>query len=149
MQVLLVKDIRGFGKEGEIKKVADGYARNYLLPRGLAVPATEGARKALTDRASAAERQVVTEKVRAEERAVDLRGVVITFTARAGESGRLYGSITNGDIADRLSQIVGTEVDKRKVLLDEPIKDLGQTSVEVRLHANVTTSVVVKVVPEE
>lgn len=149
MQVLLVKDVRGFGKAGDIKKVADGYARNYLLPRGLAVPATDTARKVLADQTVAAVRHTAAEKNRAEERALDLRDVVLTFTARAGESGRLYGSITSGDIAERLSQIAGVEVDRRKVLLDEPIKELGQTSIDVRLHANVTTAVIVKVITEE
>jgi large subunit ribosomal protein L9 len=149
MQVLLLKDVRGFGQAGDLKKVADGYARNYLLPHGLAVPATESARKALAEQTASTARHAISQKTRAEERAVDLRDVVLTFTARAGESGRLYGSITSGDIAERLSQVAGVEIDKRKVMLDEPIKELGQTSIDVRLHANVTTAITVKVVPEE
>jgi len=148
MEVLLLKDVRRLGKAGEIKKVADGYARNYLFPRGLAVMATEAARKELEEQMAAKERRAVMEKARAEKRAQDLQNLVLTFKARAGESGRLYGSITSADIAERLSAIIGDEVDKRKVLLQEPIKEAGRSKVDVKLHNNVTITVTVIVEPE-
>lgn len=148
MEVLLLKDVRRLGKAGEIKKVADGYARNYLFPRGLAVMATEAARKELEEQMAAKERRAALEKARAEKRAQDLQNLVLTFKARAGESGRLYGSITNADIAARLSEIIGAEVDKRKVLLQEPIKEAGKSKVDVKLHNNVTITVTVVVEPE-
>ncbi len=148
MEVLLLKDVRRLGKAGEIKKVADGYARNYLFPRGLAVLATEAARKELEEQMAAKERRAAAEKARAEKRAQDLQNLVLTFKARAGESGRLYGSITSADIAERLSAIIGDEVDKRKVLLQEPIKEAGRSKVDVKLHNNVTITVTVIVEPE-
>ncbi|MBC7254557.1 MAG: 50S ribosomal protein L9 [Chloroflexi bacterium] len=148
MEVLLLKDVRRLGKAGEIKKVADGYARNYLFPRGLAVMATEAARKELEEQMAAKERRAAAEKARAEKRAQDLQNLVLTFKARAGESGRLYGSITSADIAERLSAIIGDEVDKRKVLLQEPIKEAGRSKVDVKLHNNVTITVTVIVEAE-
>lgn len=148
MEVLLLKDVRRLGKAGEIKRVADGYARNYLFPRGLAVMATEAARKELEEKMAAQERRAALEKARAEKHAQDIQNLVLTFKARAGETGRLYGSITNADIADRLSAILGTEVDKRKVLLQEPIKEAGKSKVDVKLHTNVTITVTVIVEPE-
>lgn len=148
MEVLLLKDVRRLGKAGEIKKVADGYARNYLLPRGLAVMATEAARQELAEQAAAKARRIANEQARAEARAQDLKDVTLRFTARVGESGRLYGSITSADIAAKLAQIVGAEVDKRKVLLEEPIKEIGKTKVDVRLHSNVAISVTVIVEAE-
>ena len=149
MEVILLKDVRRLGKAGEIKTVADGYARNYLIPRGLAIPATEGARKQMAERAKARERRQAREKAQAEAQAANLAKVELTFKAKAGEKGRLYGSITNGDIATKLSEKLGIEVDKRKVLLEEPIKELGRFKVEVRVHPDVKTSLTVIVEPEE
>lgn len=149
MEVLLLKDVRRLGKAGEIKKVADGYARNYLFPRGLAVLATEASRKEVAEQATAKERRLAREQAQAQERAQDLENVTLEFEAKVGESGRLYGSITSADIAERLAQHVGSEVDKRKVLLAEPIKEVGRYKVDVRLHSNVTITVTVIVKAEE
>lgn len=148
MEVLLVKDVRRLGKAGEIKKVADGYARNYLLPRGLAVLATEASRKEVAEQAAAKARRLAREQAQAQERAQDLKDVTLQFEAKVGESGRLYGSITSADIAERLTAQVGAEVDKRKVLLAEPIKEVGRYKVDVRLHSNVTITVTVIVKAE-
>lgn len=148
MEVLLLKDVRRLGKAGEVKKVADGYARNYLLPRGLATIATDATRKEMAEQAAVAARRVEHQATQAQVQAATLQDVQLVFKAKVGESGRLYGSITSGDIAERLTALIG-EVDKRKVLLDEPIKELGKTKVDVKLHTNVTITVTVIVQAEE
>ncbi|MHB1356241.1 MAG: 50S ribosomal protein L9 [Anaerolineae bacterium] len=137
MEVILLKEVKRLGLAGEVKRVTDGYARNYLIPRGLAVPASDNVRQMLVQKANAQERHEASEKTAAVSRAASLQNIVLTFTAKTGESGRLYGSITSADIAAKLSEIVGEEIDKRKVSLVEPIKEVGQTSVEVKLHAEV------------
>lgn len=148
MEVLLLKDVRRLGKAGEVKKVADGYARNYLLLRGLATIATDAALKGVAEQAAVVERKVEHQEQQAQAQAASLQDVHLVFKAKVGESGRLYGSITSGDIAERLSALIG-EVDKRKVMLGEPIKELGKTKVDVKLHTNVTITVTVIVQAEE
>ena len=137
MEVILLKEVKRLGLAGDVKRVTDGYARNYLIPRGLAVPASDAIRQMLTQKASAQQKHETSEKRAAETRAASLQNIVLTFVAKTGESGRLYGSITSADIAAKLSEIVGEEIDKRKISLVEPIKEVGQTSVEVKLHSEV------------
>ena len=149
MEVILLQDIKRLGKAGDIKRVADGYARNYLIPRGLAMIATEGARKQAAERVAASARRDALEKTQAEAQAAEIGNVELLFKAKTGESGRLYGSITNADIAEQLGQEIGVEVDKRKVLLDEPIKEIGKSKVEVKLHPGVSITVTVLVEPED
>jgi large subunit ribosomal protein L9 len=149
MEVILLRDVKRLGSAGEIKRVADGFARNYLLPRGLAVIATEGARKEAEARAAAERRREETAKASAQRRAEDLGHVELLFKARAGETGRLYGSVTSADIAKQLAEKIGAEVDRRKVQLAEPIKEVGTSSVDVKLHSDVTISVTVKVEADE
>jgi len=149
VQVILLKDVKRLGNLGEVKRVSAGYARNYLIPRGLALPATEAARKQIAERATARARQQATEKATVEAKAADLQGVELVFQARASESGRLYGSVTSADIAEQLSQRVGIEIDKRKVLLEDPIKEIGTTQVEIKLHADVRLTVTVIVESEQ
>ena len=149
MEVVLLQDIKRLGKVGDIKRVADGYARNYLIPRGLAVIATEGARKQAAERAAANVRRDAVEKVEAEAKAAEIGNVELLFKAKTGESGHLYGSVTSADIAEQLGQEIGAEVDKRKVLLDEPIKEIGKSKVEVKLHSDVAITVTVIVEPED
>jgi large subunit ribosomal protein L9 len=149
MQVLLLQDVDQLGHVGEVKKVADGYARNYLIPRRLAVQATEGAiRQAEQNRQAASRRQikVITE---AQAFAQILDGVTLTFQARAGEADRLYGSITNAHIAEALTAKVGREVDKRKVDLEEPLKELGTHAVTVRLAPEAEAKIIVVIEREE
>ena len=138
MQVILVKDVSKLGKAGEVKNVADGYARNYLLPRGLAVIATEGVLKEFELRAEEQKRQSERQRTAAQSRAEQLQGIELVFKARVGESDRLYGSITSADIAREKGARLGEEVDRRKVILPEPIKELGKHRVQVRLHPDVT-----------
>jgi large subunit ribosomal protein L9 len=146
MEVVLLKEIKGLGKAGDVKKVADGYARNYLFPHSLAVAATAEARKRIAAEAAAEAKKQAKELATAESQASRLGNVEIVFKAKTGESGQLYGSITNADIAERLSAKLGEEIDKRKVVLDEPLREVSTRDVEVRLHSGV--KIMVKVIVE-
>jgi large subunit ribosomal protein L9 len=148
MQVLLLRNVPGLGKAGEVKKVADGYARNYLLPRKLAVAATGGAVKQAEQIKDAAIRRDAQTLVEAKELAAILEQVTLTFRAKAGEGDRLFGSITSGDIVESLAREKGITVDKRKVALDAPLKELGNHQVAIRLHPEVSASVMVVVEKE-
>ena len=131
MRVILTEDLKGKGKKGEMINVADGYARNYLIPRGLAVEATESNIRDLDRIKQAEAKRKERERGQAEDLASRLAEVGIVLKARAGEKGRLFGSITNKDIADALSKVVGEEIDKKKVELEEPIR---AEYVNVRLY---------------
>lgn len=148
MRVLLLKDIKGLGKAGEVRPVADGYGRNYLISRGLAVVATPGVvRRAEVQKAIEEQRE---ERVRTDSTALAerLSEVTLTFKVKAGEHGRLYGSVTSADIAAEITKATGNPIDKRKVLLDEPIHILGTHKVALRLVPGVTSEVTVEVVQE-
>jgi large subunit ribosomal protein L9 len=145
VQVLLLKDIKRLGKAGEIRKVADGYARNYLIPRGLAVQATPGAvRRTEVQRAIEEQREerIQTDSAALAER---LTQIVVTFKVKASEKGRLYGSVTAADIAEAVEKETGRAVDKRKVELAEPIHLLGTHKVPVRLGGSLVPEVTVVV----
>lgn len=144
MQVLLLKNVPGVGNAGEVKKVADGYARNYLLPNKLAVSATEGAvKQAETIKEAVARREAKT-LAAAQELAKILGQTTITFYAKAGEGDRLFGSITSADIAEKLAE-KHINVDKRKIELPSPIKALGERQVVIKVHPEVTAEVTVVV----
>lgn len=148
MKVVLRTDVENLGKKGDLCTVADGYARNYLVPRGLAMQATKGVvaqAEAMRRNRDARDRR---EREAAEAVAGKLAGQRVTVPARAGEGGKLFGSVTNADVAHALSALAGTEIDRRSVDLAEPIKELGETSVGVRLHEGVTATVTVEVVAE-
>ena len=149
MEVLLLKDVEDFGEAGEIKKVADGYARNYLVPRGLAVRATPGAIKQAEKERQAAARRQAKELTEAQALAQALDGVSVSFQARAGESDRLYGSITNVNIAEALEEKIGQEVDRRKIEMEEPLKELGTHAITVRLAPGAEAKVTVVIEREE
>lgn len=149
MDVLLLQDVEQLGAAGEIQKVADGFARNFLFPRNLAVIATPGAIKQAEQQQAARVRQKAKALDEAKSFAQALDGLTVTFKARAGEGDRLYGSITSGDIAEALSPLVGDEVDRRKIVLEESIKDLGTHSVSVRLAAEAVATVTVVVERDE
>ena len=149
MQVLLLKDVERLGEAGDIKRVADGYARNYLFPRGLAVLATPGAIKEAELHRAAATRREVKALTEAQALAQVLDGMTVTFQARAGEQERLYGSITNVAIAEALSEKAGQEVDRRKIELEEPLKELGTHALTIRLAPEAEAKVSVIVEREE
>lgn len=148
MKVLLTQDVAGLGKAGEIKKVADGYGRNYLLPNGLAVLAQSGLVRQAEERRQAQDKKATRETATAQMLAQQMAQLTLTFKAKAGEK-RLYGSITSGDIAEELEKLTGHQVDRRKVLLDEPIKQLGSHQVSIKLATDVTGQVTVIVEREE
>ncbi len=149
MDVILLKDVKGLGREGDLVHVSDGYARNYLIPRKLGVVATPAARKQAQERAAARARQEAAAIQAAQAHAEALKNVELIFKVRTGATQRLYGSITASDIAEKLSEHIGDPVDKRKVQLEEPIKELGTFPVEVKLHNDVPLTVKVVVEPEE
>ncbi len=149
MEVLLLKDVVDLGEAGEIKRVADGYARNYLVPRGMAVRATPGAIKQAEKQRQAASRRQAKEMSEAQALAQTLDGVSVTFQARAGETDRLYGSITNVNIAEALEEKIGQEVDRRKIEMEEPLKELGTHAITVRLAPGAEAKVTVIIEREE
>lgn len=141
MEILLIKDVEGLGHAGQIKKVASGYARNFLIPRGLAVAATAGARKQAEQMLEAAKRRQEHQLTEAKALAEKLSAITLRFTAKAGENDRLYGSITAADIAEAIARELGREVDRRHIELERPLRELGEHYVPIRLHANVEPSV--------
>lgn len=149
VKVVLSKDVKGVGQAGQVKEVADGYARNFLLPRKLAVLATEGAVKTAEARQAASDRRAEHEERLAREKARQMQEKPIELHAKVGDQHRLYGSITSGDIADALERQWGRAFDKRKIELAEPIRQLGSFEVPVQIHRNVVARVMVHVRPEE
>lgn len=148
MKVVLRTDVENLGKKGDLCEVADGYARNYLVPRGLAMRATKGViaqAESMRRSRSARDRR---EREAAEAIAGRLGGQRVTVPARAGEGGKLFGSVGTADIATAIGALAGHEVDRRTIGLDEPIKELGETQVSIRLHADVVTTITVEVVAE-
>jgi large subunit ribosomal protein L9 len=145
VRVVLREDVEHLGRKGDLLDVADGYARNFLVPRGLAMKATKG----VTSQAEAMRRNRQARDARDREAAEDLAGRLAVSTirvgARAGEGGKLFGSVTSIDLADALRAQTGIEVDRRAIELDEPIKELGSREVPVRLHPEVTASLRVEV----
>jgi len=147
MEIILREDVQHVGKAGEVVKVKDGYARNFLLPKGLAYPATEGNKKRIAFEADRLARQRAAEKQTAEGEAAKLTGLSLTFTMKVGEEEKLYGSVTAGDIQRRLEE-QGIHLDKRKIDLPEPIRALGEFRVGIKYHAEVRPEIVVVVVKE-
>ena len=133
MKVILLKDVKGTGKKNEVKEVSDGYARNYLLPKKLAVPADNTNMKELNEKNKSKELKAQKEY----EAAVELGKKM--EDAKAGDGGRLFGSITSKDIAEQIKKQHNIEVDKRKITLDEPIRVLGSRFVDIKIHQKVTT----------
>jgi large subunit ribosomal protein L9 len=144
-QAILLKDVDGVGTRGAVVEVSKGYLRNFLIPRKLAQPATRGA-LADAERAQAASAKAAADRVAAHhEHAEQLNKTVLTISQQAGEDGRLFGSVTNQDIADAIKEARGIEVDRRKIHLDDPIKNVGTYQVELDLGDGVTASVKVMV----
>ena len=148
MKVLLTQDVPNLGLAGEIHTVAGGYARNFLMPRGMGIMATKGALKQAEDIRQAGMRRRARERANAEAQAQMIAQQKLLFAARAGDNNRLYGSITSADIADELSKAVGFEVDRRRIQLEQPLRDLGLYDVELRLMAEVAPKFKVAVVRE-
>jgi large subunit ribosomal protein L9 len=147
MEVILKEDVANLGHRGDVVKVADGYGRNFLLPRKLALQATLANKAVIEQMKAAAARRSATEKAQAEELVVKLEPLVLGFTRKSGENGQLFGSVTSADIAAGL-EAKGFEVDRRKIQLAESIKSLGDFTVAIRLHREVTAHVKVQVLAE-
>ncbi len=147
MEVILRQHVDNLGERGEIVKVADGYARNYLLPRKLALPVTEGNKKHVERERKIMDTREAEEKGQAEALAARLGAVDIIIARRVGETEQLYGSVTTADIAEYLKG-KGFEVDRRKLVLADPIKTIGEHDVPLKLHREVTVPLKVKVVRE-
>jgi large subunit ribosomal protein L9 len=147
MEIILRADVQHLGKVGEVVKVKDGYARNYLLPKGLAYPATEANKKRIAYEGERLVKQQAAEKTAAEAEAARLAEVQLTFSAKVGEEEKLYGSITASDIQRKLEEL-GIKVDKRKIDLAEPIRELGEFNVGIKIHPEVRPEVRVTVVKE-
>lgn len=145
MKVILLQDIKGTGKKDQILEISDGYARNYLLPRKLAREATAEALNSIERAKSADKHREDVRRAEAEQQARDLKGKVIQLTVRGGENGKIYGSVTNDQIASALKEQLGVDVDKRKIEVEEPIKNAGQAFINLKLMAGVSTRLIVNV----
>ncbi len=145
MKIILTQDVEHLGSAGSIQTVRDGYARNYLLPKKLAVLATPGALKQAEERQAAVDRRLAKQEALLQGLAQRIEGQTLHFTARVGREGRLFGSITAGDIATRLSALIGEEIDRRRVVLDEPIRSIGRHPVHVHLVGRLNPAVTVVV----
>ena len=147
MKIVFLQNVEGSGRTGEIKEVADGFARNFLLPRRLAAPATPDAIKRAEARAEVEARQQAELDAQARGLADKLTEPIV-ITVRAGEKGRLYGSVTSGDIAEEVSKLAGQEMDRHLMVLEEPIKEVGLYEIPLRLSRNVVATLMVEVVAE-
>jgi large subunit ribosomal protein L9 len=148
MKVIFLQDVKGTGKKGEVKEVSEGYARNFLIPRKLAIPATEGNLNSLKEQQRLEAKRKEEEKKRAEELKKKLDAVTLTMKTKTGEGGRVFGSITSKQISQELKKVYQLDVDKKKIQLDDPIRELGVTKVPVKLHPEVTATLTVHVVEE-
>ncbi|CCQ96456.1 ribosomal protein L9 [[Clostridium] ultunense Esp] len=147
MRVIFQKDVKGQGKKGEIKEVAEGFARNYLIPKGLAVPATESNLKQMAAKEKSEERRALERLQQAKELAEKLKELELVIPAKAGTGGRLFGAITSKQIAEELTT-KKIDLDKKKIELPEPIRMLGRYTVKVHLHPEVTVNLTLNVVEE-
>ena len=145
MKVILLQDVKGKGKKGQMLEVSDGYARNYMLPRKIAIEATVDAMntKKMNDKAEA--ERIAREKAEAMDISKRLREMVLTVTAKGGGAGRLFGSVTNQEIADALKAKTGIALDKRKIVISDPIKTVGTFTVNCKLGYEITAPLTVKI----
>ncbi|MDR3242435.1 MAG: 50S ribosomal protein L9 [Clostridiales Family XIII bacterium] len=145
MIVILIKDVKGLGKSGDVVKVSDGYARNMLLPKGLAGKATDGNVRNLEKQKALLEEKKREEIEAARALAEKLGGINVKILTKSGDSGRLFGSVTSKDIADALKKQHNVNIDRRKIVLDSPIKNIGEHSVEIKIYPEVSAAITVAV----
>ena len=146
MKVILMQDVKGKGKKGQMIEVSDGYARNYMLPRKLAVEATTDAVNTMRMNDKAAAEKAAKERAEAMETSKKLRDMILTVTAKGGGAGRLFGSVTNQEIADALKASSGIVLDKRKIVISDTIKSVGTYTVQCKLGYEITAPLTVKIV---
>ncbi|EGG36499.1 MULTISPECIES: 50S ribosomal protein L9 [Paenibacillus] len=147
MKVIFIKDMKGQGKKGEVKEVSEGYATNFLIPRGVARPATDGNMKTLEQQQASEEKRKAQEKEEAQVLGKKLEEMTVVLKAKAGEGGRLFGAITSKQIAEALAG-QKIKIDKRKIELSDPIRSLGVTQVPVKLHPDVKATLKVQITEE-
>jgi len=145
MKIVLLQDVKGQGKKGDVLNVADGYARNFLFPRNLASEASEGKLKEISQQKAAQDMKAQREEDKARTLASRLEGVKVQISAKVGEGGKLFGAVNSKDIAENLALQHGFDIDKKKLVLKEPIKSLGEFPVTVRLHSSVQATLYVVV----
>ena len=148
MKVILKQDIKGVGKKDQILEASDGYARNYLFPKGLAVEAIAENMSKLKGKQSSMEHKKELEKQEAKNIAAKLKDIILTLSVKAGENGKIFGGITAKEISENLKAKYGIEIDKKKIALKETIKMLGTKDVEIRLYEGITSNLKVKIVEE-
>ena len=145
MKVILMQDVKGKGKKGQMIEVSDGYARNYMLPRKIAVEATADAVNTMRMNEKAAAEKAAKERAEAMEISKKLRDMTLVVTAKGGGAGRLFGSVTNAEIADALAKKTGIKLDKRKIVISDPIKSVGTYTVNCKLGYEITAPLTVKI----
>lgn len=145
MIVILMKDVKGSGKAGDVVKVSDGYARNMLLPKGLAKEATEGNIRSLEKQKAIAAEKLEEQKAAAKEMAAKLEKITLKIESKGGDSGKLFGSITSKDIAEALEKQEGMKIDKKKIEMKTPIKQAGETEVALKLFTEISAQLKVSV----
>jgi large subunit ribosomal protein L9 len=145
MKVILLQDVKGKGKKGQLLEISDGYARNFLLPRKLAVEATADAINTKKMNDKAAQEKAAKERAEAMETSKQLRELTLVVTAKGGGAGRLFGSVTNQEIADALKTKTGIALDKRKIVISDPIKNVGTYTVQCKLGYEITAPLTVKI----
>lgn len=145
MKVILLQDIKGTGKKDQILEISDGYARNYLIPRKLAKEATSEALNSIERSKNADKHREEVKRAEAEQLARDLKGKVVQLSVRGGENGKIYGSVTNDQIAEAVKEQLKVDVDKRKIEVEEPIKNAGQAFFTLKLYSGVSTRMIVNV----
>ena len=148
MKVIFTQDVKGSGKKGEVKEVSDGYARNFLIGKGLAVEVTAKNMSELNAKKSSEQHKADMAKKAAEENAAVLKGKTVEIKAKAGQGGKLFGAVTAGNVSDAILSQLGIKTDKKKIVLESEIKAFGTYAAEVRLHPGVSEKVSVKVVEE-
>ena len=145
MKVILLQDVKGKGKKGQMLEVSDGYARNFMLPKKLAIEATADAINTMKMNDKATQERIAREKAEALEISKKLRAMTLTVTAKGGGNGRLFGSVTNQEIADALAKNAGIKLDKRKIVIAEPIKNVGTYTVSCKLGYEISAPLTVKI----
>lgn len=148
MKIILRTDVANLGEKGTVHTVANGFARNYLIPKGMATLATPGELKVVANNQKVADRKIARQEEQLQSLADKISGQRLMFTANAGEQGRLYGSITAGDVAEKLSEVIGQEIDRRRVVLEDPIRSVGEHNVTVHLVGKLRPQVTVVVLGE-
>lgn len=149
MKVIFIEDVKGSGKKGEIKNVSDGYARNFLINKGLAIEATNKNLSDLAGKQSSQQHKIDVEKENAHTAAEKINGKKITINAKAGSSGKLFGAVTTGQIADRIESEFSLKIDKKKITLRSEIKNFGTYEADIKLYAGISAKITVDVAEEK